>query len=76
MVRNLYFIVVVLSRVVGIYVCTNAFFVTMNTILMGSLMRSPVQSTLYVSLILSFCVGALLLFKAKSFARAITGGLE
>ena len=76
MVRNLYFIVVVFFRVVGIYLCTNAFIVTMSTIFVGSSMGASIKSTLYVSLILSFCIGALLLFKAKSLARAITEGLE
>lgn len=74
--KNLYMILVVVSRVAGLYLCVANCF----AILTGGFMRAaghmPMQGAITVVWILGFILGAALLFLAKPIARALTSDLE
>ena len=76
MVKNLYLILVVVSRVVGLYLCINACTVIVAGSFIWSSGNRQFQSSLTLSLILSFIIGGVLLFLAKPIARALTSELE
>lgn len=76
MVKNLYLILVVLSRVAGLYLCVNACIVIVTSSLMGSTGLPRIQGPFILALILSFIMGAICLFLAKPIARAFTNDLE
>lgn len=76
MVKNLYLILVVLSRVVGLYLCLNSCIVIVTGSLMGSSGQSLIRGPFTFAVILSFILGAILLFLAKPIARAFTNDLE
>ena len=78
MVKNLYLILVVVSRVTGLYLCVSACFGIVTSSLLGSVghMNMKIQAPFTFALILSFILGAVLLFLAKPLARAFTSDLD
>jgi len=75
MIQNLYVILVVAARVAGLYLCIANCFAILSSSLLKAGGHMPVQGAIIFVWILGFILGAVLLFMAKPFARALTRDL-
>ena len=76
MEKQLYMILVVASRVAGLFICVSNCLAILTGSLWGIAGNMPMRGMFTFALILNFALGALLLFTAKPIAKALTSNLE
>jgi uncharacterized integral membrane protein len=76
MVTNLYLILVVTARLLGLYMCVNACLAAVSRSFMWSFGQSRMQGPFLLVVVGSFVMGVVLFVLSKPIARMLTKDLD